>query len=378
MSKNLFPTVLLCFLFVMVINLSSFSLQAKPAESSNDTPKKRPQVSVTVDPRVELMSVIFHLAGNEEYDMCQCKNFIKKVDKYFKPYKEHEAVQMAQKLRKTRGMGFNAPMGLAIHIKDINSMEPIVPLNPRPQTLDIRWRAGETEKFLKVCNEFVRDTKFETFLANHKSVYDRTVNKLEKLVKSKAALEWFDKFFGKNPNVDFNLVISIINGKSSYGPKIQVGEKLQIYSILGVMRCGFLGFGEPYFPEGSILTIVHEFGHSYSNPVVERHMHELQRAGEKLFPPLEKKMKKQAYSTWQTMMYESVVRASEVRYQYANGDESKAKRIAGYNIRRGFIWTKELSELLGEYEAQRDIYPDLDAFFPRIVEFFNSYADKQK
>ena len=34
---------------------------------------------------------------------------------------------------------------------------------------------------------------------------------------------------------------------------------------------------------------------------------------------------------------------------------------------------RELAELLGEYEEHRDKFPTLDAFFPRIKEFFDDY-----
>ena len=35
---------------------------------------------------------------------------------------------------------------------------------------------------------------------------------------------------------------------------------------------------------------------------------------------------------------------------------------------------KELSDLLGEYEAQRSQYPSLESFTPRLVEFFDRYS----
>lgn len=361
---------------ITVVCSGSSNSQVKRAGSLSNVEKNCRKVSVTVDPRVELMSVIFYIAGNKEYDMCVCRSYIQKVDEYFKPYKGHKAIQMARKLRKDRGVNCNAPMSLAIHINDINSMATIVPLKPRPQNLDSRWRIDETQEFLKVCRDFVQDTKFETYLAGNKLIYDKAVDKLKKLVETKVDLEWFDKFFGKNTNINFNLVISILNGKSCYGPRVQIGEKLHIYSILGVVHCGVLGFGEPQFPDRVIDTIVHEFGHSYSNPLVEKYIQELRSAGKKLYPAVKKQMKSQAYGNWQTMMKESVVRAASVRYHYANGSESKARRAIEYNIGRGFSWTNELAELLGEYETQRDVYPDLDAFFPRIVEFFNSYAKK--
>ena len=95
--------------------------------------------------------------------------------------------------------------------------------------------------------------------------------------------------------------------------------------------------------------------------------------GGKYFPRVEKQMKGQAYGNWQTMMRESLVRACEVRYAMANNSKERAEQIANYNIGRGFHWIKELSELLGQYEKQRDKYQTLDAFMPEIVKFFQNY-----
>jgi hypothetical protein len=53
-----------------------------------------------------------------------------------------------------------------------------------------------------------------------------------------------------------------------------------------------------------------------------------------------------------------------------------ARRSIRYQINGGFRWTEELSALLAEYEANRNQYPTLESFFPRIITFFNEYAEK--
>ena len=89
-------------------------------------------------------------------------------------------------------------------------------------------------------------------------------------------------------------------------------------------------------------------------------------------------MRSQAYDMRQTMMRESLVRACEVRYAPANDGRDGAERIANYHISQGFHWTKELSELLGRYETQRDTYQPLDAFMPEVATFFQNYDGPPK
>lgn len=59
-----------------------------------------------------------------------------------------------------------------------------------------------------------------------------------------------------------------------------------------------------------------------------------------------------------------------------HGKADAAREAIKYQKGRSFLWVDELSDLLAEYEAQRDDYATLDEFFPRIIAFFDEYADK--
>jgi hypothetical protein len=132
----------------------------------------------------------------------------------------------------------------------------------------------------------------------------------------------------------------------------------------------------PVFEREMLGTVVHEFCHSYTNAVVDRHAAQLEAAGKKIFPHVEAAMRRQGYGNWKTMMYESMVRACVIRYTHTHvGPEAARRAIASQKARR-FLWIEELSELLGEYEARREEYAELDEYFPRIVDFFTLYADK--
>jgi len=65
-----------------------------------------PSLAPRVDPRVELLSIVFRLAGNSEYNMSPLKTYTADIDAYFSPYKEHPAVALARKLAGEREVGF--------------------------------------------------------------------------------------------------------------------------------------------------------------------------------------------------------------------------------------------------------------------------------
>ena len=76
------------------------------------------------------------------------------------------------------------------------------------------------------------------------------------------------------------------------------------------------------------------------------------------------------------MMYESMVRACVIRYTRQYEGRLAAWVAVWEETSRGFAWMSGLVDLLGQYEEDRQRYPTLDAFFPRVVEFFNHYADE--
>jgi len=340
-----------------VILLFAFGIVSAGASDPNNVTARqdRTKLNVTIDPRVELMGVIFHLAGNPEYNRCKSKPYMANLNEHFAGHRNHPAVKMATKLRKTRGVSYDAVMSMAVHIEDINSCREIVPFKPRPETLDGRWRIDEAREFLGCCRDFVKEADFKAFLAKNQSQYNTATARLQQLIDKQANLAWFDEFFGPRDDVDFNLVISILNGPGNYGCRVRLDGRTKIYSILGAWR-----------------------SHSYCNPLVDKYMKSFRPFGEKYFPRVEKQMKGQAYASWETMMRESLVRACGVRYAMANDGKERAQQAANYNIGRGFHWTKELSELLGRYEQQRDKYRTLDAFMPEIVEFFQNYDGPPK
>ena len=75
------------------------------------------------------------------------------------------------------------------------------------------------------------------------------------------------------------------------------------------------------------------------------------------------------------MMYESLVRACTVRYTRKHQGQFAAMKQILSDKQRQFHWIGELSALLGTYEKQRSQYQKLDVFAPKIVAFFDDYAE---
>jgi len=363
--------ILVAILFLVAI--SNFCRQGKIEAAIREGNGLRPSVGVRVDPRTELLCIIFRLAGNDEYNKCRLKTYAADVDEYFKRFKYHEAVRFAQRLRSAHGIGYNAPMDLAVHLSPPPDLEPIGVWDPLPEELDDRWNIELVRKFVALCRKFCKESDFLSFFQNHKDLYDTASLRMSSIIENSSHLEWFGRFFNSNAGRKFSIIVGILNGGNCYGCRVVYpnGEQ-QFFSVLGVWYMDEKGL--PIFRKDVIETVVHEFCHSYTNPLVDKHQDELKSSGKKIFKYVSNEMKRQAYSNWKTMIYESLVRACVVRYLNDIEGRDAAEKNIEYNERRSFFWIRDFSDLLGEYEDQRERYVDLDSFFPRIVAFFNDYS----
>jgi Domain of unknown function (DUF4932)/Bacterial Ig-like domain len=329
---------------------------------------------VAVDPRVELMSVIFRLAGNSEYNQGRVPAYNAAIDKWFAPFRDHEAVQVAREFRTKYGASFDAPMAMAVNLKDIDTLAERVPVDAKESHLDARWHGKEARRFLAAARRFVADAKFTDFLASQKEFYDRTAADLRAIV-DQADFNWFEKFFGIRAGARFYVIPGLVNGGGSYGPSIHAEDGVEEnYQIIGVWQVD--DAGRPVFDKALVSTIVHEGTHPYANPLVESVIRQIDLQGAAIFEAEREAMRRQAYGEGPTVLKESLVRASSARYALAHDGPDAAKRHIAYERGRGFLWTGELYELLGQHEADRTKYPTMQAFLPRLVEYFNGLSGR--
>jgi len=336
-----------------------------------------PEVSVVVDPRVELMSILFRLAGNPEYNRPRVPSYAAAVDVHFGAHKDHAAVRLARRLRQTRGVSYDAVMAMALHMKDATTLAEAVPFDPRPVSLDSRWKPKEARAFLEQARRFVKDTDFAAFFAKNAALYATAVSRMEQVLAQDAKLDWIEAFFGLPPKASFQLALGMLNGGACYGPRVMHPDgREEIHCVLGVWLVDEAG--APRFDKTVLPTVVHEFCHSYCNPLVDAHAAALEPVGKRLWPAVAEQMKQQAYASWKTMMYESLVRASVVRYMGAAEGEAGLRKQAAEEKRRGFLWIDELAASFGAYEQEREKYKTLDAFMPRVLAVLEAYATERE
>src|ERR1039457_5283131 len=184
------------------------------AESTNGVtgqaaPGSAHSLRVVVDPRVELMSLIFRLAGNREYNMARVKTYADDAEKQFGKFRDHAVVNLARELRNTHGVSYDAVMSMAIHLIDAEHLKLKLPLQPWPEGLDKRWTAPDVSNFLAAAQQFVKDSSFQEFLEQHRPLYQTTVARMQTLIEKEAHIEWFDAYFGPRPQASFTVALGL-------------------------------------------------------------------------------------------------------------------------------------------------------------------------
>jgi hypothetical protein len=360
----------------IVVSLPALNAPATRPAAADRQAATRPALIAAVDPRVELMSVIFRLAGNPEYNMRASQSpYSEAVEDHFGKFRDHPAVTKARQLRGSRGVSFDAVMGMAVHIEDAVSLKERVPFDNPACKLDSRWRPDEARDFLKAARAFAKETGFAGFMRKHQDLHAAAAARMIELLKQRDYVGWFDSFFGARPNATFGVIVGMLEGGGNYGVTLQpLDGREEITPIIGVWK--FDDEGVPVFTDEIIPTLIHEFCHAYTNQLVDKYAGKMEASASKIYATKEQTMRDQAYGNWQTMLCESMVRACVVRYVNAADGKAQAQEEINEQHGRGFERVGELAMLLQQYERARDRYPDMDAFMPRVVTFFDDYAKK--
>jgi uncharacterized protein YihD (DUF1040 family) len=324
-----------------------------------------------VDKRVELVSIVFRLAERPEYSGKVFLPYTDRIEQHFEKHKNHELIQFTKSIIDERGITYDAPMWMAVHL-DAN-LKLLTDVKEDIWQKDERWTKEITEKFVLLLQQFAKDTHFDDFFKYNADLYDEVIKRFA-TVYEQVDLSWYLTFYGQEPTETFSIIIGAGNGTSNYGPPIGFTDgSRNVYAIMG-------GLGGVYeYGTFAWLVIIHEFNHSFVNWLIYKNVEAFRESGEKIFPVIKDVLANQAYGDWETMMCEALVRAAEIKYLK---DKDFEQEIIEEKINReknnGFFWIENLVAELDSYDKQRDIYPTLESYMPRLIEAYKIWAENSQ
>ena len=230
-------------------------------------------------------------------------------------------------------------------------------------------------EFLISLNKFYIDARLPDYFTENKNYFDSVNNEVRKNLPNKHFITTMESYYGKQ-NDSYTLIpVPTLWHTAGLGLRIKGTSGFKVYNIFGplIVTKDSLDFGYGYNNPDKINELtVHEFGHSFINPVTE--LPENRTLIDKynyLFKPIKDKMAKQGYNNWWTCVTEHLVRLGEIRISYALGDSSRADRIRNdYINNHSFIYLTHLEKVIIDYEKNRKEFKSINAYIPILLKSF--------
>lgn len=324
----------------------------------------RNDIRITVDPRVELVSIVQYLSRHGEMITTADFSYRTDVDEHFGKYRNHEAVTMYESMVEA-GFRFSSPANFALGLTDGLYMDESVKI-----PYHVLWGGGGEEqlkKFAKALRDFSRESNFHDFYLSHEDYYRENVYRVANLVGEWNYVAELKDYYGMEYN-SFNIIpVPLYGGGGGYGPHVEREDRIDIYSILISFDKESRG-NVPIYGNEAIFKLLlrHEFSHSFVNRITDMYLEEVMKY-QHLLDPIREEMDALNYGSWVTCLNEHIVRAVTVRLAFSDSGP-EGRRALARELEAGFIYTDELADALVEYENNREQYPDFISFYPRLLE----------
>ena len=224
-------------LFGFMIYTATPIAKSESADSSINNHKPN-----MVDERFELVSLVFRLAGRQEYSE-EITAYQKEISETFAGFRNHPIVHFA----KTLPLGYDAVFRFAVHmIKEDGQFAFIEDIDSLVD--DGRWTKETANIFIDYLNDFYVETDYAGFYNSRLPFFEKETEKFIRLAYSYIDLSWFDTY------VDSNSLRCIYTPSATKSNYAAVVNQKYVY-------CGVAGAGG---------VIVHEFCHSFSNPLARK------------------------------------------------------------------------------------------------------------
>lgn len=332
--------------------------------------------SVTVDPRIELLSVVGVLAdhqGMTNYDI----QYKQEILNRFSNHRNHHAVTFLRGVM-ARTLASDAYAIVMIHLSQPPALRFESPINDDAME-DYVTRAfgGDINiiAFVEGLRDFVKDSDFLGFYTSQTRFYQFLRSDALDKLGSKDYMNALEQYIGEKQG-NYHIILGPLLHHGGFGPRI-VRDKgvTDLFSIIGPVG---EDEGIPDFGGRNRLQEVlwHEFAHSFVDPITFDHLERVNEYSSLYIPIADQMANAGGYMNWQTCVNEHIIRAITCRLVHSEVGPEAGEQALAAERKRGFRYIDPIHSMLLEYEANRSRWNTLSSFYPEIVAAFAQIASE--
>ncbi|WP_432666552.1 DUF4932 domain-containing protein [Wukongibacter baidiensis] len=297
----------------------------------------------------------------------------RRAKEYFLPYKDHDFIKNFNNYVFYNDINGDA-IGILLSCSNSPDLKPTHEFQPQYRNWIFRDEK-EIEKFLSQLRSFYIDTNAEEFFKQNSDLYAAASNYIKDNIENTEVINLFketEKYLGNKSkyysgdNIEYKTLITLFRPSMASFYSIRTDKGALIISFQSPND--FSRNPEKFDINNTVSNTLHETLHSYINPTVA--------SNESLISELTVFKEKQDYAhqmyqsmPWNRIVDENFVRAIQGRiYKNVLGEERAMNEIIDIQIKYGgFKNLKSIYDKLDEYEKDRERYPMIDDFIPKLI-----------
>jgi hypothetical protein len=325
-------------------------------------------LTIEIPPLMECYLVMLFLGDPGHGILTRLRNedYLGRIEEYFGPSSSHPLI--AEVCREYPG---NDVAGRIRAMENTHALYCYEGVNIGPL---VSYPLSLQESLASKVSDFARDSGFMEFYENNAGYYDI----LKRIVRTnysfgRNVIPFFNDNFEKRFD-RFNVYFSPLIGNIQQGPGIDEDSYAECFYFGGCMYGTVKG--RFYYPSWWMqFVILTEFDHSFINPLTARYRSDLEKL-EGRFALLNRE-DTDNYSSLESTLNEYVTWAFALQYFYEHDPQHYGeyeKCVTASMERRKFARFAEFMKMYREYMDNRESYPGLGGFYPRIIEWVESLS----
>lgn len=296
--------------------------------------------------------------------------YFNKIQEFFSKYSLHKAVNLTNELINDYGFGYTVPLEFMLSLGKLPNLDKI---HEYPSNV-IESAGGEQkiENYRLALIQIAEESNFMQFFEDNRENLKKYLEDSLKLGDLEKAIEWNNKFYGKSPASEYRLVfIPAYFPRGGYGPP---GPKKSDGSTIFYQFLTNSNNGTNIPSLGTKRSIMymalHEWGHSYSNPILEKFVGDLEKHEfNKFIEPVKERLTEVGYSDdVEIFFYEQVLRGCIITAMRELCSEDDVNYILNIEKKNGFYLTEFTAEIFKEYTSNREKYKTYEDFIPYLLD----------